>query len=112
MVYTIFLGKQGKRVYTIGPEGRVYTIEPQTQKKKKRRVSTVVVYTFFFLAHVDISAPNKKYLAPNSLQTPSRPPSPPPTLLETPFGIFNKTTDPPPPYPPGLPFPLPRAEKK
>ena len=48
MVYTIFLGKQGKRVYTIGPKRRVYTIEPQTQKKKKRRVSTVVVYTFFF----------------------------------------------------------------
>ena len=35
MVYTIFLGKQGKRVYTIGPERRVYTIEPQTRKKKK-----------------------------------------------------------------------------
>ena len=48
MVYTIFLGKQGKRVYTIGPGRRVYTIEPQTRKKKKRRVSTVVVYTFFF----------------------------------------------------------------
>ena len=48
MVYTMFLGKQGKRVYTIGPERRVYTIEPQTRKKKKRRVSTVVVYTFFF----------------------------------------------------------------
>ena len=48
MVYTLFLGKQGKRVYTIGPEKRVYTIEPQTRKKKKRRVSTVVVYTFFF----------------------------------------------------------------
>ena len=28
-------GKQGKRVYTIGPERRVYTIEPQTPKKKK-----------------------------------------------------------------------------
>ena len=48
MVYTIFLGKQGKRVYTIGPERRVYTIEPQTWKKKKRVVSTVVVYFFFF----------------------------------------------------------------
>ena len=48
MVYTIVLGKQGKRIYTIGPERRVYTIEPQTLKKKKRRVSTVVVYTFFF----------------------------------------------------------------
>ena len=35
MVYTIFLEKQGKRVYTIGLERRVYTIEPQTWKKKK-----------------------------------------------------------------------------
>ena len=48
MVYTIFLGKPGQRVYTIGPERRAYTIEPQTLKKKKGRVSTVVVYTFFF----------------------------------------------------------------
>ena len=36
MVYTIFLGKQGKRVYTIGPDRRVYTIEPQTRKKEKK----------------------------------------------------------------------------
>ena len=43
-----FPGKTRKRVYTIGPERRVYTIEPQTRKKKNRRVSTVVVYTFFF----------------------------------------------------------------
>ena len=50
MVSTIFLGKQGKRVYTIGPERRAYTIEPQTREKKKRRVSTVVVYTLFFPA--------------------------------------------------------------
>ena len=50
MVYTILLGKQGKRVYTIGQERRVYTIEPQTRKNKKRGVSTVVVYTFFFPA--------------------------------------------------------------
>ena len=35
MVYTIFLGKQGKMVYTVGPERRVYTIEPQSRKKKK-----------------------------------------------------------------------------
>ena len=35
MVYTIFLGKQGKRVYTIGPERRVYTIEPDPEKEKK-----------------------------------------------------------------------------
>ena len=47
MVYTVFLEKQGKKVYTIGPERRVYIIEPQTPKKKKRRVSTMVVYTFF-----------------------------------------------------------------
>ena len=37
MVYTVFLEKkQGKRVYTIGLERRVYTIEPQTLKKKKK----------------------------------------------------------------------------
>ena len=36
IVYTLFLGKQGERVYTIGPERRVYTIEPQTRKKKNR----------------------------------------------------------------------------
>ena len=36
MVCAIFLGKQGKRVYTIGAERRVYTIEPQTRKKKKK----------------------------------------------------------------------------
>ena len=53
MVYTIFLGKQGKRVYIIGPERRVYTIEPQTQKKKKRREPTVVVYTFFFPEYLE-----------------------------------------------------------
>ena len=28
-------GKEGKRVYTIGPERRVYTVEPQTLRKKK-----------------------------------------------------------------------------
>ena len=50
-----FLGKQGQRVYTIGPERMVYTIEPQTPKKKKRRVSTVVVYTFFFPAICTVS---------------------------------------------------------
>ena len=54
MVYTIFLGKQGKRVYTIGPERRVYTTRPQTQKKEKKRASMVVVYTFFFPA-IDLS---------------------------------------------------------
>ena len=56
ILYTIvFLGKQGKRVYTIGPERRVYTIEAsdpekEKQKKQKRRASMVVVYTFFFPA--------------------------------------------------------------
>ena len=36
MVYTIFLGKEGKRVYAIGPERRVYTTRPQTRKKEKK----------------------------------------------------------------------------
>ena len=35
MVYTIFLGKQGKRVYTIAPERRVYTIEASDPEKQK-----------------------------------------------------------------------------
>ena len=37
IVYTIFPGKRGKRVYTIGPERRVYTIEasdPEIEKKE------------------------------------------------------------------------------
>ena len=62
-VYTIFLGKQGKRVYTIGPERRVFTIQPETPAKKKRRVSTVVVYVFIFpawpLQGRDSSGPNQ-----------------------------------------------------
>ena len=45
-VYTIFLGKLGKRVHNIGPERRVYTIEASDPEKEKWRVSTVVVYTF------------------------------------------------------------------
>ena len=45
MVYTILLGKQRQKVYTIGPERRVYTVDPQTLKK---RVSMVMVYAFFF----------------------------------------------------------------
>ena len=48
MVHTILLGKQGKRAYTIGLERREYTIEASDPDKEKRRVSTVVVYTFFF----------------------------------------------------------------
>ena len=36
MVYTIFLGKQGKRVYTIGPERRVGTIEASDPEKEKK----------------------------------------------------------------------------
>ena len=39
MVYTIALGKQGKRVVTIGLERRVYTIEAAESEKEKRRVS-------------------------------------------------------------------------
>ena len=50
MVYNIFLGKQRKRVYTIGRERRVYTIEASDTEKEKWRVSTVVVYTFLFPA--------------------------------------------------------------
>ena len=42
------------RAYTIGPDKRVYTIEPQTPKKEKKRVSTVVVYTCFFPANTDL----------------------------------------------------------
>ena len=34
-----FFWDKRKRVYTMGPESRVYTIEHQTRKKKKRRVS-------------------------------------------------------------------------
>ena len=40
------LAKQGKRLYTIGPERRVYTIEASDPEKEERRVSTVVVHTF------------------------------------------------------------------
>ena len=35
MAYTIVLGKQGKRLYTIGPERRVYTIEASDPEKEK-----------------------------------------------------------------------------
>ena len=37
-----------KRVYTIGPQRRVYTIEASDPEKKKRRVSMVEEHTFFF----------------------------------------------------------------
>ena len=43
MVYTILMGKQRKRVYTIGPERRVYTIEA-SDDEKKRGGSTVLLY--------------------------------------------------------------------
>ena len=43
MVYTTFLGKQGKRVYTTGPERRVYTIEPPGTKEGPR-AEAVQVY--------------------------------------------------------------------
>ena len=36
VVYTLLLGKQGKRVYTIGPERRVYTIEASDPEKEKK----------------------------------------------------------------------------
>ena len=51
MVYTIFLGKQGERVYTIGPERRVYTVihhrasDPEKEKKEGLHVGGV----YFFL---------------------------------------------------------------
>ena len=45
-----FPGKTRKGAYNIGPERGVYTTRPQTRKKEKKRVSTVVVYAFFFLA--------------------------------------------------------------
>ena len=35
MLYTISLGKQGKTLYTIGQEGRVYTIEASDLEKEK-----------------------------------------------------------------------------
>ena len=35
MAYAIFLRNQGKRVYTIGPERRVYTIETSDPEKQK-----------------------------------------------------------------------------
>ena len=34
-MYTMSLGKQGKRVYTIGLERRLYTIEASDPKKKE-----------------------------------------------------------------------------
>ena len=36
MVYTFFQGKQGKRVYTTGPERRVYTIDASDPEKEKK----------------------------------------------------------------------------
>ena len=47
-LYTFSWKKPRERVYTIGSERRVYTIEDSDPEKEKRRVSTVVVYTFFF----------------------------------------------------------------
>ena len=37
MVYANALGKQGTRVYTIGPERRVYTIETSDPEKKNKK---------------------------------------------------------------------------
>ena len=36
MVYTLFLGKEGKGVYSIGPERRVYTTEASDPEKEKK----------------------------------------------------------------------------
>ena len=36
MVYTVFLGKQGKRVHTIGLERRVYTMQAADPEKEKK----------------------------------------------------------------------------
>ena len=47
MVYTISFGEQGKGVYTIGPERRVYTIEASDPEKEKRRVSMGWCIVFF-----------------------------------------------------------------
>ena len=56
--------------------------------------------------------PEKKYLAPNSPQTPSRPLGPSPSWTPPP-GVFNKKLNLPPPAGGslGLSFPAPRAEK-
>ena len=43
-----------KRVYTIGPERRVYTIEASDPDKRKRRASMVVVYIFSSLIGIAI----------------------------------------------------------
>ena len=54
MVYTIFLGKQGKRVYTIGPERGVYTIEcSDPEKEKKEGLHGGGVYFFLRTCTVD-----------------------------------------------------------
>ena len=51
----ISLGKQGKRENTTGPERRENTIEASDpEKETKRRVSTVVVYTFSSLSFISL----------------------------------------------------------
>ena len=49
------LGKPGKRGYTIIPERRAHTIEASDPEKEKRKVSTVVVCTFFFPVFVSLN---------------------------------------------------------
>ena len=80
MVHTIFLGKQGKRVYTVGPERRVFTIEASDPEKEKRRVSTVVVYTLFFPAKREFENGTLK-----SATTPKRFDQTLPKVLSNPF---------------------------
>ena len=73
MVYTIFLGKQGKRVYTIDPERRVYHRASDPEKEKQGVVSTLVVYIFFLpvLGPLDgIGAHQKHQIQPRRIQNP------------------------------------------
>ena len=98
MVYTIFLGKQGKRVYTIGPERRVCTIEPQTRKKEKSLHSGGI---YFFLAWVGVTGKfltyGRRSLHPDkeSIVCPQRSARP-----MVPSAKEKKGNTPPPPPPP------------
>ena len=51
------LRKLGKRVYTIGLERRVYTIEASDVEKEKWTLCTVVVYIYSSLSHRKQQAP-------------------------------------------------------
>ena len=77
-VYPFSWENKGKKGYTpIGPERRVYTIEPQT-RKKKRRVSTVVgVYFFLPCDYVLVQTNLRKILAPIKIKIGTPPPPKP-----------------------------------